>query len=162
MKLSNYLFFVMGLTIARPLLAAVPYNELDELRRQTIVVKVAVEQPRSPRVQQCKTKVNPKSLSTKLSAAQANASAQWSQSTIGSQDLFDLEEKTQACMTRASCHVYDIFLKAVKVDPAIQTEVELLKSSLDKKLQSMSSNIYVKAWDTVPKPCDVLTQAIKK
>lgn len=162
MKLSNYLFFVVGLFVARPLWAAVPYNELDALRRKTIVLNVAATQPRSPQVQQCKTKVNPKALNSKLSLAQASASAQWAQNTLDSQDLFDLEEKTQACVTRASCQIYDIFLKAAKVDPAIQSEVELLRGALDKKIQAMGSHAYVKAWETVPKPCEILTQATKK
>jgi hypothetical protein len=141
--------------------AKVPYREIESLRRTTVALRVAIDAPKAASVKKCKLKLNPVDLGQKLAQAQDRASQTWGQLTVSTEDLHDLDSKFQACGPRGSCQIYDLFLKSAKTEPSIQQEVEVLKDVLDKKLQTLTTKNYLKAFRGMPKACDVLRQAMK-
>lgn len=155
------LFFLSLLLLSPAVRAAVPYSEIEQLRRQTIVVTAATASPHSAQVKKCKIKINESTLSGQLTAAQNQAAKQWQQIVISTDDLHDLDSKAQTCILRASCAVYHAFISAAKVEPAIQQEVEILKAAVDNKLKKMKPSSYLRAWTSVPKPCALLHQVMK-
>jgi hypothetical protein len=141
--------------------AKVPYPEIENLRKQTVVARVAIDQPGSVAIKKCRVKLNPTTLESKLATAQSGAAGQWAKITINTEDLGDLDNKSQNCIARASCQIYETFLKSARVEPGIQQEVEILREALDKKLKQMTKADYAKALSGIPKSCEFLKQVLR-
>jgi hypothetical protein len=141
--------------------AKLPFLEVETLRRQIVVVRVALDNPQSKVIKSCKMKTDATTLNAKLTGIQENFSKPWKKAKIGTEDLSAIDSKSQNCEVRASCPAYETFVSAAQVDPAIQSEVELLKAALDKKTKELTADNYLAAWKTVPKPCEVLRKVLR-
>lgn len=141
--------------------AKIPLNEIEFLRKQTVVVRVALDNPEGAVIKKCKMKVDAGALGSKLELIKDNFSKPWGKVTIATEDLHDLDAKAQGCAARASCSAYETFVASAKVDPNIQQEIELVKAALDKNSQTLTAKNYLAAWKTIPKPCAILKQVLK-
>lgn len=159
--MKNPKLLILTLLLSATAHAKLPLNEIEFLRRQTVVVRVALDNPGNATVKKCKIKIDLAILGSKLELIKDNFSKPWSKMNITTEDLHDLDIKAQGCAARASCSAYDTFVASAKVDPSIQQEIELVKAALDKNSQALTSKNYLAAWKTVPKPCLVLKNALK-
>ena len=141
--------------------AKVPYNELDALRRKTIVVRSVMDNPEQAWVKKCVSAEKRMMAGSRLALATDNAAAHWKKQTITKADMMEISQKIKACESRGSCSVYEVYLGAVQI-PADLTEMAVgLRSELEKKLEAMTSSSYQNALADIKQPC-VLLKALTK
>lgn len=141
--------------------AKVPYNELDALRRKTIVVRSAMDNPNQAWVKKCVSTEKRTMAGSRLALATDNAAADWKKNTATKADLLEIAEKIKICEARGSCSVYEVYLGAVQI-PADLTEMAVgLRSELEKKLEAMTSSSYQNALAEIKQPCVLLKSLTK-
>ncbi len=141
--------------------AKVPYSEIEDLRRKTIAIRFASDNPTAKKIKACKISLDFAKMGAKLSLLQDSSAKQWLDLTISTDDLHELDNKSKKCLARASCQIYEVFLSSARVEPNIQPEIEILKGVITKKVETMTSKTYEKAWDQMPKACEILKQTLK-
>ncbi len=154
-------FFIFGYLQAAK--AQVPYSSIDKLRSATVVVRVAADFPKSPKLKACALK-EPQiaQLGAKLALQTENLKADWSKEHLYAADLASLKNKVKFCEIRGSCSAYGDFLTSVHGSEAdVQKEMDIILKSVNQKLSVMKSQNYAKAWTYVVKPCDVLKILLK-
>ncbi|MEK2690020.1 hypothetical protein [Bdellovibrio sp. GT3] len=149
------------ITLILPVIASakLPLHELDSLKQIVIVSRVAINEPANPEVVACKIKTE--GLDLKLQQAKDNAKKSWKKQIVRKGDLPLLTKAIQNCAERVTCEVYDSFITSVRIEPAIEKQVEPLKIVLDQNLQQLKPESYKAVFKTVRNPCSLL-KAISK
>lgn len=160
--ISKSVFVVIALnTFALYAIAKIPYDQIEQLRRKTIAIRFASDNPMSKEIKSCKINLDFAEMGAKLSLIQDSSAKEWQTFRITSDDLHELDKKVQNCMARSSCQVYELFLSSATAEASIQPEAEILKSTLNKKTQTMTQKTYKKSWSDLPSPCDILKKALQ-
>lgn len=137
--------------------ATVPYEQLENLRRQSVVTRVALDNPEDALVKSCGLKSDSMALlGAKLESALDEAADQWRKKSLTIEDIASLKTKIAVCKNRGSCQVYEKFLSSVKVSESEKTQVAEVQKDLSATLEKLESSNYKKALATVPEPCKVL------
>lgn len=156
------ILLVLGVTLlGRQAAAEVPYGQLEKLRRQSIVVRVALDTPDSGKLKKCQGGQNFATLGGDLSLAMDTAAEDWRKLTLKEEDLPRLKSKVRACKERGSCQIYEAFLSSVKVSDPVKAEADELRKYLSSVLEKLESKSYEKAWESISAPCEVLQQLKK-
>jgi hypothetical protein len=143
--------------------AAVPYGALENLRRQSVVARVALDNPEDALVKNCGIKPdNLAAIGAKLALAMDVATEKWQKMSLQETDLAGLKSKIGICGARGSCQVYEKYLSSVKMDESVKTQAADLNKALNQKLEAMESASYKKALATVPEPCRVLKALLER
>ncbi|WP_413577583.1 hypothetical protein ACLVWU_04215 [Bdellovibrio sp. HCB290] len=154
---------VIVLLIGLQASAQVPYAQLELLRQQSVVVRVAMDTPNDPELKKCNLKSSDFApMGGRLALSMDSASEAWESQNLTEADLAVLKGKIQACADRGSCQVYENYLSSVKPEPAIKAQTTKLIESLNEGLEKLESGSYQKAWKTVPAPCEVLKKLISQ
>lgn len=137
--------------------AVVPYGQMENLRRQSVVTRVILDNPEDASVKSCGIKIeNFAAVGGSLSLALDAAAEKWQKQHLQESDLTALKVKIKICESRGSCQIYEKYLSSVKVDETLQSTKEDLVKLLERKLESLDAASYKKALATVPEPCKVL------
>jgi hypothetical protein len=156
-QISRVFLFLSFLQVGASALAAVPYVQLENLRRQSVVVRVALDEPDNATLRECGVgKESFAVLGGGLSAAMDQAAGSWSKIMVTSTDLPTLKSRVAGCKERGSCQVYDKFLSSAKSEKDIAPQIKEMTSSLQKTLESLDASSYQRALKTVPSPCKIL------
>lgn len=148
---------VLALMVGMPVLAQVPYAQLEKLRRQTVAVRAVLDAPEGATAQGCQvTAADLAALGAALSAATDSRAEAWQKHTVREKDLSALKSKVAICQERGSCQIYEKFLTSAKTEENIKTQVSEIQSSLNATLEKLESGTYVQALKTVPDTCGVL------
>jgi hypothetical protein len=161
-KLSLILLLSLSLLGFSPrAFAKVPYSDLDTLRKKTVVVRSALDNPEQAWVKKCGTVTQRASAGERLALATDNAAAKWKKLTLTAADFKDISKKVDACEVRGSCSVYEVYLGAVQIPPALGEQAVGLRSKLEKKLEAMTPSSYQKALSEIKQPCALLKSMTK-
>jgi hypothetical protein len=137
--------------------AAVPFSSLEELRKQTIVVRVISDFPKSKEVKSCGiTEIDFASLGATLEQKTEEAKIGWQKADIAPEDFDLIQKKISVCQKRGSCSVYGDFLATIKPNEKKDKNFSALKKTVDKKLTTLDGNSYLNAWKTIPAPCKII------
>lgn len=136
--------------------AEVPYSQLEQLRRKSVVVRVLLDDPEGGLVNKCGRGQKWTGAGSALELEMANAAAEWSKLSISESDMRLLRSRVASCELRGSCQVYAAYLRYVKVGPALSVDLQSMQAELNSKLETLSSKTYRAAWKTVPNPCSTL------
>jgi len=149
--------FLSGVLIGLQASAEIPYAQLEALRRQSVAVRVALDNPENSEVKACGIKSkNFAALGAKLEQAMDQKAEKWQSLTLKEEDLTSLKSKISVCAERGSCQVYEKFLSAVKVEDKIKSQIAEQQELLSKKLEKLESESYLKALKTIPDLCKIL------
>ncbi|MBS1971897.1 MAG: hypothetical protein JSU04_16420 [Bdellovibrionales bacterium] len=145
--------FLLGISVH----AAVPYGQLEGLRRQSVVTRVALDNPEDAMIKSCGLKPDVTAmLGSKLESALDEAAEQWRKKSLTSEEIISLKAKISVCKNRGSCQVYEKFLSSVKVPESEKTQFTEIQKALSATLEKIDAGNYKKALTTVPEPCKVL------
>jgi hypothetical protein len=154
----NLIFILLAVLVCQAQ-AKVPYKQIEDLRRQSIVTRVLMDFPESKPVTSCKVKDI--SIGSKLMLHLENAKASWAQATLLKEDLETLKSKIKICELRGSCQVYENFLAVVQADKSLTEAITSLKNDLEVTQKNIKSSTYLTAWKSVPTPCQVLKKLVQ-
>jgi len=156
MKAAHSLTVILaGIFLSVGAQARVPLAQMEKLRRQSVVVRVILDNPESKEAKQCQFGKEYAELGAQLALNMDNASAAWKNEKITESDLAVLIAKTKICAARGSCQVYERFLESASVEPALQSQVDELKKNLEGVLSRLEAKDYRQAWQSVANPCAV-------
>lgn len=144
--------FLTGLEVQ----AKVPYSELDALRRKTIVVRSAMDNPEQPWLKKCVSPERQAVAGGRLALATDSAAADWKKQTVTKTDLAEISKKVKVCEARGSCSVYEVYLGAVQIPPELSDTAVTLRQELEKKLEVLTSSSYQNALAEIKQPCALL------
>ncbi len=156
-----YAGFLSALLLGLSTHAAVPYGALENLRRQNVATRVALDNPEDAWMKSCGLKLESFAvLGGNLSLAMDAAGRRWQKQSLQESDWPELKVKIESCERRGSCQVYERYLTSVKTEQALKSRAAELIKSLEKKLESLPAASYKKALATVPEPCSLLKDLI--
>jgi hypothetical protein len=155
------LAFILSASFGNLALAKVPYNDIDALRKKTIVVRSAIDSPDQKWAKKCATLERRNFAGERLSLATDNAATQWKKLTATKADLQAVSKKVNTCEARGSCSVYEVYLGAVQIPEELNENAAKVRSQLEKKLEAMTPSSYQKALADIRQPCAVLKGVIK-
>ena len=140
--MRHFLFPILLFISAQIVQAKVPYSELEALRRKTVVVRSALDNPGQPWVKKCISEEKRALAGSRLELATDNAAAHWKKQFTNKADLTEISQKIKGCEARASCSVYEVYLGAVQIPADLSESAVGLRSELEKKLEALTSSAY--------------------
>lgn len=135
--------------------AKVPWQQIEKLRQQSVVVRVVLDSPQSELAQKCPVE-DVIGLGTQLSNALETAKTQWARLRLTEDEAQMMRKKANGCDARGSCHVYLSFLDSVQAEAGAAVLVKDLNKLLQVKIDKMRADAFEKAWSTVSEPCQVI------
>lgn len=140
-------------------LAVVPYRQLERVRRQTIVTRVALDDSNHRLIKNCSTRSRWSELGQALALIYENEAIIWQSSKVLKSDIPRLKQRISICISRGTCQLYASFLE--RAFSTEHHEVSILKKSANKKQAIMTARDYANAILTTPAPCSIIEEMLK-